>query len=111
MTRIDTPAPMAALPPGDQRLAGIAYAGDRGIAKVEYSADGGKSWQVAELFEKPAGTDSWVRWFGKFSMPAQGGLTLVSRATDGAGAVQEEPFSLPQPDGGAGWHTVEVRAR
>jgi DMSO/TMAO reductase YedYZ molybdopterin-dependent catalytic subunit len=111
MTRIDTPAPFATLPGGDHRVAGIAYAGDRGVAKVEYSADGGKSWQVAELLEKPAGTDSWVRWFGKFAMPTTGALTLVSRATDGTGALQEEAFSLPQPDGGAGWHTVEVRAK
>jgi DMSO/TMAO reductase YedYZ molybdopterin-dependent catalytic subunit len=111
MTRIDTPAPFATLPPGDHKLAGIAYAGDRGVAKVEYSADAGKSWQVAELLEKPVGADSWVRWFGTFTMPAAGALTLVSRATDGAGAVQEEAVSRPQPDGGAGWHTLEVRAK
>ena len=110
MTRIDTPAPGAALTPGDQRIAGVAYAGDRGIAKVEYSADGGKSWQVAELVEKPVGTDSWVRWFGKFTIHPGAQLTLVSRATDGSGALQEEPFSLPQPDGGAGWHSVEVHS-
>ena len=38
--RIDMPAPNAVLPPGDHRLAGIAYAGDRGISKVEYTVDG-----------------------------------------------------------------------
>src|SRR5581483_8888844 len=110
MTRIDTPAPGAALTPGDQRIAGVAYAGDRGIAKVEYSADESKSWQVAELVEKPVGTDSWVRWFGKFTIRPGAQLTLVSRATDGTGTVQEEPFSLPQPDGGAGWHSIEVHS-
>jgi len=111
MTRIDTPAPGAVVLPGDQRVAGVAYAGDRGVTKVEFSADGGKSWQTAELAEKPAGADAWVRWFGKFTMPGEGALTLMSRATDGAGTVQEEPFSLPQPDGGAGWHAIEVKAK
>src|SRR6185436_9854525 len=36
MTRIDTPRPNAELPPGQHRIAGIAYAGDRGIQRVEY---------------------------------------------------------------------------
>ena len=33
------------------------------------------------------------------------------RTTDGTGALQIEAFSLPQPDGSSGWHTVDVRAR
>ena len=33
----------------------------------------------------------------------------MARATDGTGQVQPEPFSLPQPDGGAGWCAVDVR--
>src|SRR3712207_87238 len=34
MTWIDYPAPGAVLPPGEHRIAGIAYAGDRGVARV-----------------------------------------------------------------------------
>jgi hypothetical protein len=113
MSRIDTPAAGTMLPPGEQRIAGIAYAGDRGVSKVEYSADGGNTWRTAEFVEPPAGRDVWVRWQGRFTMPALppgSTVTLVVRATDGSGAVQPEPFSLPQPDGGAGWFTIEVRA-
>ena len=33
---------------------------------------------------------------------------LVSRATDGQGVLQQEAFSLAQPDGGAGWHHITV---
>jgi hypothetical protein len=35
-------------------------------------------------------------------------VTLMARATDGTGAVQEEAFTLPEPDGGTGWPRIEV---
>jgi hypothetical protein len=37
-------------------------------------------------------------------------VKLVARATDGGGEVQTETFSLPQPDGGSGRHTIEVQS-
>jgi hypothetical protein len=110
MTRIDTPAPGAVLPPGQHRIAGIAYAGDRGVDRVEYSADGGASWTLAEFLEPPPGRDVWVRWQGLFTLRAGAEATLVARATDGTGVLQVEAFSLPQPDGGSGWHSIDVRA-
>ncbi|MBI3970932.1 MAG: molybdopterin-dependent oxidoreductase [Chloroflexi bacterium] len=109
MSRIDLPAPGAALPPGVHRIAGIAYAGDRGVAKVEYSADGGATWQVAQFIEPPAGRDCWVRWQGNFTLAPGADVTLVARTTDGTGALQTEAFGLPQPDGGSGWHMIQVR--
>jgi DMSO/TMAO reductase YedYZ molybdopterin-dependent catalytic subunit len=111
MSRIDVPAPEAELPPGEHRIAGVAYAGDRGVAKVEFSADGGRSWQTAELIEPAPSRDAWVRWQGRFTLAPDAEATLVARATDRMGALQIEAFSLPQPDGGSGWHTVEVRAK
>ena len=110
MTRIDTPARDAELPPGDHRIAGIAYAGDRGVARVEFSADDGMSWHVAELLEPPVGRDAWVRWHGRFTLRPRAEARLVSRATDGTGELQAEEFQLPQPDGSSGWHHVTVRA-
>ena len=108
MTRIDLPAPSATVPPGSQRVAGIAYAANRGISKVEYSADGGQSWATATLLEAQPGPDAWVRWEGSFQVGAGQTVQLVSRATDGQGALQQEAFSLAQPDGGAGWHHISV---
>jgi DMSO/TMAO reductase YedYZ molybdopterin-dependent catalytic subunit len=110
MSRIDVPAAGAVLPVGEQRIAGIAYGGDRGIAFVEFSADGGQSWSAAELLDQPTSRDVWVRWQGTFVVqPGQEALTLVARATDGTGTTQPEPFSLPQPDGSAGWCSIDVR--
>lgn len=111
MSRIDVPDAGAKLPSGSQRIAGVAYAADRGITKVEYSADGGRTWRAAEIVERaPIGRDSWLIWQGTFDLPASGKATLRARATDGTGALQIETFSLPQPDGASGWHTVEVLA-
>jgi DMSO/TMAO reductase YedYZ molybdopterin-dependent catalytic subunit len=111
MTRIDVPAPGAVLAPGAQRIAGVAYAGDRGISQVEYSADGGRTWQGADLLEPPLGRDCWVRWQGRLDLPPEAAVTLVARTTDGTGTLQTEAFSLAQPDGASGWHSIDVEVK
>jgi DMSO/TMAO reductase YedYZ molybdopterin-dependent catalytic subunit len=110
MTRIDVPARGARVRPGPQRIAGIAYAGDRGIEAVEYSSDGGETWTTAEFLEVPPNPDVWVRWEGTFTAPAGQEVQLVARAIDGEGTLQTETFSLAQPDGASGWNNVTVRA-
>jgi DMSO/TMAO reductase YedYZ molybdopterin-dependent catalytic subunit len=110
MSRIDVPMPGARLAPGEYNIAGVAYTGDRGLARVEFSTDDGETWEQAELVEPQVGRDAWVRWIGRFSLPSGGQLSLRSRVTDGAGAPQAKEFSLPQPDGSTGWPTVEVGA-
>jgi len=111
MTRIDTPAPGSELAAGEHRVAGIAYAGNRGVDGVEYSVDGGMTWLDAQFIDPPAGNDVWVRWEGTFSITGPVTVTLMSRATDGTGVLQPEEFSLPQPDGGAGWHAINVEGQ
>jgi DMSO/TMAO reductase YedYZ molybdopterin-dependent catalytic subunit len=110
MSRIDVPANGDILAPGAQRVAGIAYAGARGVRKVEFSADGGQTWREARLLDQPPGRDVWARWEGSFELSPGARLTLAARATDGQGEVQTETFSLPQPDGGSGRHSIEVAA-
>jgi len=111
MTRIDIPNRDARLTPGQQRIAGIAYAGDRGVSAIEFSSDGGESWQPADLIEPQQGSDAWVRWQGTFELAAGEEATLVARAIDGTGTLQPEPFSLAQPDGAAGWNSITVKSQ
>jgi DMSO/TMAO reductase YedYZ molybdopterin-dependent catalytic subunit len=108
MTRIDAPAPGTRLQPGSNTLSGVSYAGTRGIQRVEYSWDGGETWQDAKFLEPPAGQDAWVRWQATFSYTVGTPVTLVARATDGTGQVQDEAFTLPEPDGGAGWPHLQL---
>jgi DMSO/TMAO reductase YedYZ molybdopterin-dependent catalytic subunit len=109
MSRIDVPLD-GTLPPGEYNIAGIAYAGDRGVARVQFTTDGGDTWAPADLIEPPAGRDTWVRWIGRFLLATGDQPTLRSRAIDGTGEPQVEEFSLPQPDGSSGWPSVEVRS-
>lgn len=109
MSRIDFPVAGARLQAGSQRIGGIAYAGTRSIAKVEFSSDGGKTWPVATLKPGP-GKDTFVQWAGTYTIAAGATATLTARATDGQGNLQMEQFNLPQPDGGAGWHSIQVTA-
>lgn len=67
---------------------GLALGGDSGVARVEISADGGRSWRDARL-----GPDQGKHGFRRFEAvlpaPAPGALMLVTRATNSAGATQK----------------------
>ena len=104
-SRIDTPR-------GDVKagstvpIAGVAWAPDRGISKVEVSID--STWQEAKL-SKPISDATWVQWVAQWAT-TPGSHTLQVRATDGTGALQPEGPTPPAPDGARGWHTVRVNA-
>ncbi len=110
MTRIDVPGLNATLPAGPQRIAGIAYAGSRGVSRVEFSADGGRTWARASFLEEPPFSDVWVRWQGTFTMPASGSVTLAARCVDGNGAPQNTKYTITQPNGGTGLDSIVVKA-
>lgn len=90
-------------------LGGIAYAGDRGIARVEISTDGGATWQPAAL-EPPLDSYTWVRWSFVWTPPRPGRYTLVARAVDGTGAVQTAAQNDSFPSGATGYQRLTVRA-
>jgi DMSO/TMAO reductase YedYZ molybdopterin-dependent catalytic subunit len=108
MSRIDSPADGAQLPPGAQQVAGIAYAGDRGVSKVEISLGDSDVWMAADFLEPMPDTDTMVRWQTTFMMPSSGSVMLTVRATDGTGEVQTDEFVLPQPDGASGQDQITV---
>ncbi|MHB8631221.1 MAG: molybdopterin-binding protein, partial [Candidatus Limnocylindria bacterium] len=88
-------------------IAGIAFAGARGIELVEVSADGGTTFSRAEL-EPALGPLTWVRWKFDWTPPGTGKFTLVARSTDGTGARETEIRREPFPSGATGWDTVDV---
>jgi sulfite oxidase len=77
------------LPAGPTEIAGYAFAGDdRGIARVDVSADNGASWIQAELYESD-GPWAWQLWRTVLDLPP-GESLITARAWDTAAAVQPE---------------------
>lgn len=109
-SRIDDPQDGDNLPADTAfTVYGVASAGDRGIAKVELSSDGGSTWMPAELEVAVIGDSdlSWRRWRAQVTVPA-GRAVLSVRATDGAGNVQDSIPRPPLPSGATGLHQIEV---
>jgi DMSO/TMAO reductase YedYZ molybdopterin-dependent catalytic subunit len=80
----------AAIRAGAPTLArGIAFGGDSGVKQVDFSSDGGKSWNAATL-GKDEGKYSFRRWEARFTVPAKGDYTLMVRCTSDGGAMQPD---------------------
>ncbi len=105
MSRIDVPRSGTA-EAGRITVAGIAFAGDRGISRVEVSTDGGRTFADAEL-KTALSAFTWRVWRHSFT-PSPGRLTIFVRATDGAGTTQTSAVTPPEYSGSTGWHGVEV---
>jgi DMSO/TMAO reductase YedYZ molybdopterin-dependent catalytic subunit len=70
----------AKLTAGQQTVRGFAWSPYGKVAKVEYSFDGGKAWQSAQLLE-PNQPLAWVRW--QFAWDAKpGSYEISTRVTD-----------------------------
>ena len=107
-TRIDVPTGHTIRWSGsDTVLAGVAFAGARGIKTVELSFDDGKTWDTATL-EQAAGPITWVRWIYHWTPPGPGPRNVWARATDGTGEVQTPVAREPFPDGSTGYHKLPV---
>jgi DMSO/TMAO reductase YedYZ molybdopterin-dependent catalytic subunit len=68
---------------------GIAFGGDAGVAKVDVSIDGGKTWQAAQLGHDE-GKYSFRRWETRFTLAEKGVRALMVRCTSTTGAVQPD---------------------
>jgi DMSO/TMAO reductase YedYZ molybdopterin-dependent catalytic subunit len=107
ITRIDRPGGHI---PFNQNIeiGGIAFAGNRGVQKVEISVDGGISWNVAKL-NPPLSKDSWVLWAWQWKPIFPGQYTIVARATDGTGQLQTSQKQGTVPNGATGYHSIQVQ--
>ncbi len=94
---------------GPIEVKGVAYGGDRGISRVEISFDDGESWGAADIYY--AGGDlAWSLWnaHGGWMPDGPGEYTIVVRATDGEGEVQEFEEGRSPFSGATGLHKVTV---
>ncbi len=109
MSRIDFPRAQDTVTLGQPvKVGGVAFAGSRGIQRVELSADGGKTWNDAKL-QKPLSSLSWDIWTYDWTPDVAGKVTLEVRATDGTGQTQTKDENPPLPDGSTGYHTISVK--
>ena len=87
---------------------GVAYGGNRGISRVEFSSDAGKSWRDAEVYYS-GGNLAWSLWKTQWTPDAAGDYTLVVRATDGKGTTQDWNDDRGPFSGVAGLHQIGVQ--
>ena len=108
-SRVDVPQELTSAGPGGM-VAGLAWAGDRGVRRVEVSLDGGASWVPATLRRELAEA-AWRQW--RLALPAgtSGRLRLKVRAVDGRGDLQTPRPAPPHPSGASGYHEVDVVSR
>ena len=70
-------------------LRGVAWDGGYGIARVEVSTDGGKSWQDATL-GKDIGRFAFRQWSYRFTPTKAGSYTILAKASNRAGQSQAD---------------------
>ena len=87
---------------------GVAFGGDRGVSRVEISFDDGQTWSDAEIYYS-GGNLAWSLWKAHWTPAAAGDYSLVVRATDGEGDVQEFEEDRGPYSGVSGFHKINVR--
>ncbi|HLI07597.1 MAG TPA: molybdopterin-dependent oxidoreductase [Ktedonobacteraceae bacterium] len=107
MSRIDRPT--GHVPLGQPvNVGGIAFAGPRGIQKVEVSTDKGLTWHTS-ILQPPLSPDAWVFWSWQWTPMLPGTYTLLSRATDGTGAAQTGQLRGAVPHASTGYYHLTVQ--
>lgn len=94
---------------GAIEVKGMAYGGDRGVSRVEWTFDDGKTWSDAEIYYS-GGDLAWSLWRarGGWTPNQPGDYTIAVRATDGEGAVQEWEVDRSPFSGATGFHKIVV---
>ena len=104
-SRFDTPQEGAHIPAGTM-LAGVAWAGDRGVRRVEVSDDKGVTWTPA-VMKRELGPLTWRLWATELKA-AKGPVRVMVRAVDGTGDIQGSRPAKPHPDGASGYHFLDL---
>jgi DMSO/TMAO reductase YedYZ molybdopterin-dependent catalytic subunit len=107
-SRIDVPAELSAVD-GETVVAGVAWAGDRRIRRVEVSLDAGRTWTRA-ILRRELAPAAWRQWRLPWRPSGAGRVVLRVRAVDGRGDLQIVQERPPHPSGASGYHEVDVIA-
>ena len=106
---VDTVAVDAVYENGGQKfvpVGGIAFAGAKGISKVEVKVDGGP-WQEAQL-RTPLSDTTWVIW--RYDWPFESGHHVFRvRAAQRDGTPQIVEFRENRPSGATGIHSLKTQ--
>jgi hypothetical protein len=84
---------------------GIAFGGDCGVARVDLSIDGGRSWQPTQL-GVDLGKYGFRQWETQFTLPARGAHTLMVRCSNIKNEAQPD-FKIWNPAGYM-YNTIET---
>ena len=95
---------------GPIEIKGMAYGGDRGISRVELSPDDGETWNEAQI-SYPGTKLTWALWKYDWRPQEADDYTLVARATDGEGKVQQWEENRSPFSGVTGFHKIVVYVR
>lgn len=79
------------------RIQGVAWAGERKIAKVEFRAGNGESWRAATMAASSASM-TWTAWSYDWRITSPGKYVLEVRATDDEGHTQPEARDSDRQD-------------
>jgi DMSO/TMAO reductase YedYZ molybdopterin-dependent catalytic subunit len=88
-------------------IRGNAFAGNRGVASVDVSPDGGQSWQPARL-DYPGTELTWAYWTFDWQPQSPGDYLLVARTTDRQGGIQTSDYRDTHPEGTTGFPSLRV---
>ncbi len=94
-------------------ILGAAYGGEKDIAEVEVSTDGGNSWVQAEWIG-PREPFAWRQWQYVWNLDRIGHFRILARATDAAG--QKQPLQaqwnvLGYGNNGVTEHSIQVHVK
>jgi DMSO/TMAO reductase YedYZ molybdopterin-dependent catalytic subunit len=106
-SRFDTPRDGDVVRRAAVQLAGVAFAGTQGVQTVEWSVNGGHTWNPADL-RPPLSPLTWVLWTATWTPGAEGVFTLMVRARDGGGHLQTADQHPSYPSGATGYDTIQV---
>src|SRR6266487_4434061 len=106
--RIDTPLTGSTVTTNRTTyIAGVAFSGNKGISEVDVSTDSGQTWQHA-ILKQPLSGLTWVLWELAWQPPKAGSYTVVARAIDLEGNVQDPNEEPPLPNGSSGYHSITL---